>query len=218
MQTNFSPSLINTKFHFTLNQYKSIIIYTIKNELNYELKGTYQNFSAEHGNPFYNTIEFNDANNVFNIKIGKFERRIIVIANEPEYTEEQIELLKINNTYVFYFSENSNKEFMHNVCINPLDPDSVERVGIFIKKFLLSSYNENLKRKFKFPQLLRDYVKYFPQDFLSFDITDYTYKFHSYPKSDLKEDEIKKQIEIDTLFRKKTDMTKTKFSEKFLIL
>lgn len=186
-----------------LRQYaKSLIAYTLKNALEYELKGTYKVFSGEH--LFYNTIEFSETKNEFKIKIGRFEKRIVVIANEPENIPDLIEILKKNNTYVFYFSENPVNEMPQTICINPLEPDSVEKCGIFIKKFLLSIYTENLNRKFKFPQLLRDYVKYIPQSHIYFDISDYTYSFHSYPKSVLKEDDIKKQIETDTLFAKKS--------------
>ena len=196
-----------------LRQYaKSIIVYTLKNALEYELKGTYQEFSGEH--LFYITTELCEANNVFKIKIGKFEKRIIVIANEPENNREQTEFLRKHNTYLFYYSENSVNETLHTISINPLDPDSIERAGVFIKKFLLSSYHENLKRKFKFPQLLRDYVKYIPQIQMNFDTSDYTYTFHSYPKTDFKEDDVKKQIETDTLFSKKSRPDKDIIFEK----
>lgn len=186
-----------------LRQYaKSIIAYTLKDTLDFELKGTYQRFSGEH--LFYDTIEITEDKNVFKIKIGRFEKRIIVIANEPENTREQIEFLKTNNTCLFYYSENPVNETLQTISINPLDPDSIERAGAFIKKFLLSSYNENLKRSYKFPQLLRDYVKYIPHSQVRFNTSDYTFSFHSYPKAELKEDDIRKQIETDTLFSKKS--------------
>ncbi len=187
-----------------LRQYaKSIIAYTLKNTLEYELNGSYHNYTGEHLH--YDKIEFFiDVKNVFTIKIGKFEKKIIVIANELENTQEQIELLRKHNAYVFYFSENSVKETLQTISINPLDTDSIERAGIFIKRFLLSSYTEKLKQKFKFPQLLRDYVKYIPQIQMRFDTSDYTYTFHSYPKSDLKENDVKRLIEADSLFAKKS--------------
>lgn len=192
-----------------LRQYaKSIIAYTIKNVLEYELKGTYQDFSGEH--LFYDTTELSEANNVFKLKIGRFEKRIVVIANEPENTAEQKELLRIHNTYLFYYSENPVNETPRTISINPLDPDSIERTGVFIKKFLLSLYTENLKYSFKFPQLLREYVKYIPQSHVSFNTSDYTFSFHSYPKSELNENDIKKQIESDTLFTKKSRPDKDK--------
>jgi len=186
-----------------LRQYaKSIIVYTLKNALEYELKGTYKDFSGEH--LFYDNIEFSETKNVFTLKIGNIEKRIIVIANEPQNTVEQIEFLKKNNACVFYYSKNFDNESLQSICINPLDPDSVERAGIFIKKFLIHSYSENISRKYKFQQLLRDYVKYIPQSQVSFDSSNYTYNFHSYPKTVLNDDEIKKQIEKDTLFSKKS--------------
>ncbi len=186
-----------------MRQYaKSVVTYLLKNALEYELKGLYQDFSGEH--PFYDKIEISESNKVFNIKIDGFEKRIIVIANEPENTREQIELLRKHNTYLFYYSENSANETLQTISINPLDPDSIERTGAFIKKFLLSSYSENLKRSFKFPQLLRDYVKYIPKSQVSFNTSDYTFSFHTYPKLELKEDDIKKQIETDTLLSKKS--------------
>lgn len=193
-----------------LRQYaKSIIAYTLKNALEYDLKGTYKVFSGEH--LFYDTIELTENKNVFKIKIGRFEKRIIVIANEPDNTKEQIEFLNKNNTVLFYYSENPSNETLQTISINPLDPDSIERAGVFIKKFLLSLYSENLKRSYKFPQLLREFVKYIPQSQVSFNTSDYTFSFHSYSKAELKEDDIRKQIETDTLFAKKSKSDKDNF-------
>lgn len=186
-----------------LRQYaKSIITYTLKDALDYDLKGTYQKFSGEH--LFYDTIEVTEDKNVFKIRIGRFEKRIIVIANVPEKTREQFKLLKKNNTVLFYYSENPGNETLQTISINPLDPDSIERAGAFIKKFLLSSYSEKINRKFEFAHLLKEYVKYIPDSHVSFNTSDYTFSFHSYPKSELKEDDIKKQFESDTLFAKKS--------------
>ena len=47
-------------------------------------------------------------------------------------------------------------------------------------------------------------MKYIPQSEVSLNIFDYTFSFHSYPKSELSENDIKKQIESDTLFTKKS--------------
>lgn len=191
-----------------LRQYaKSIIAYTLKNALEYDLKGTYKVFSGEH--LFYDTIELTENKNVFKIKIGRFEKRIIVIANEPDNTKEQIEFLNKNNTVLFYYSENPSNETLQTISINPLDPDSIERAGVFIKKFLLSLYSEKLKGRSEFPQLLREFVKHIPQ--VSFNISDYTFSFHSYSKAELKEDDIRKQIETDTLFAKKSKSDKDNF-------
>ena len=110
-----------------LRQYaKSIIAYTLKKTLGYNLKGTYQNISGEHLS--YDSISVSEANNIFKIKIGKFEKRIVVIANEPETTREQTEFLRKHNTYLFYYSENPVNNTLHTVSINPLDPDPLERV------------------------------------------------------------------------------------------
>ncbi len=186
-----------------LRQYaKSVITYTLIKTLEYELKGNYKNFTGEH--PIHDKIEFIESNNAFTTKIGRFERKIVIIGNEPHIDDSLLGLLKQNNTCLFYYSEKPDIETLQTIGINPLDPDSVERAGIFIKRFLLSSYTENLKRKFKFPQLLRDYVKYIPQIQMRFDTADYTYTFKSYPKSDLKEDDVKKLIEADSLFAKKS--------------
>lgn len=192
-----------------LRQYaKSIIIYTLKNVFEYELKGTYQAFSGEHLS--YEAIKVSETNGVIKIKIGRFERRIVVIANEPENTKEQTEFLRKHNTYLFYYSENPFNDIPQTISINPLDPDSVERVGIFIKKFLLRIYAENLKQSFEFAHLLKEYVKYIPQNQLSFNTSNYTFSFHSYPKLELNVNDIKKQIETDTLFAKKSRPDKDK--------
>jgi len=182
-----------------MRQYaKSIITYTLINTLEYKLNGSYHEFMGEH--LYYDKIEFIEAKNVFTIKIGKFEKRIIVIANEPQNIIELIELLKKNNACLFYYSENSKNESLQAISINPLDPDSIERAGTFLKMYLLSLYTEKINRKFKFPQLLRDYVQYIPKEYITFDDSDYTYTFHSYPKSNLGEDTIRRQIETYNLF------------------
>ncbi|MBK6978926.1 MAG: hypothetical protein IPH28_19020 [Cytophagaceae bacterium] len=98
------------------------------------MKGTYQRFSGEH--IFYDTIDLTEDKNVFKLRIGRFEKRIIVIATEPENTREQIEFLKKNNTCLFYYSENPVNETLQTISINPLDPDSIERAGAFIKVFI----------------------------------------------------------------------------------
>lgn len=184
-----------------LRQYaKSIIAYTLKNTLEFELNGSYPQFIGEHLH--YDKIEFSETKNTFTIKIGNFERKIIVIANEPDKTNELNEMLVKNNSYIFYYSENSNNQSSRTININPLDPDSVERTGIFIKKFLIQLYSENINRKYSFPQMLRDYVKYIKStpSQVSFEISSYTYTFHSYPNTDLEEDKIKNEIERDALF------------------
>jgi hypothetical protein len=133
-----------------LRQYaKSIITYTLKETLKYELEGTYDKFIARHER--YHEIEFEKkgSKNVFTLKIGSFDRKIIVIANEPKIDDNLRELLKKNNSYLFYFSENPpNENFLsesiHAIYINPLDPNSIERVGIFLKRFLLNLYREKI--------------------------------------------------------------------------
>lgn len=200
-----------------LRQYaKSIITYTLKKTLEYELDGNYKKFTGEH--LFYDIIEFIETNYVFTIKIGMIERKIVVIANEPQIDDALLGLLKQNNTCLFYYSEKPDIETLKTIGINPLDPDSVERAGIFIKRFLLNSYNENLERKFKFPQLLRDYLKYIPLNHINFNISDYKYTFHSFPKSDLKQDEVKKLIEVDSLFVKKSRPDKENILKELSIL
>lgn len=185
-----------------LRQYaKSIITYTLENCLEYELKGSYQKFAGEH--LFYDKIEFSETENTITLKIGNFERRIIVIANEPDCTSELDKMLVKKNSYLFYYSENSNSPSSRIININPLDPDSVERIGVFIKKFLSQLYSENINRKYKFPQILRDYVKYIPSGYINFETSNYTYKFHSYPKSNLTESDVKKQVEDDASLKKR---------------
>ena len=83
----------------------------------FALKGIYENISGEH--LFYDTVVLAEDKNLFKIRIGRFEKRIIVIANEPENTKEQIEFLKKNKTCLFYYSENPINEILQTISINP---------------------------------------------------------------------------------------------------
>jgi len=112
-------------------------------------------------------------------------------------------LLKTHNTYILYYDERKTLDNSRVIHINPLDPDSVERVGVLLRKYILFGYLNNLGKEHKYKQLLKEYIKYIPVEFLEFNISSYYYKFHSYPKTKLSFEEIIRQIENDPIYKSK---------------
>jgi len=182
---------------------KTIITYALKNNLDFKTYGNYSTYEAKH--PKLSNVSFKENNNeVFEMHVGEKRIKIVVIANLPENDTKLLALLKKENIYLFYYDENSIISNERYININPLDPDSVERFGILIRKYLLQGYLNNIKKNFKFKQLLRDYVKYIPTQFIEFDTISYTYKFHSYPKANLYPDDVIAKIEGDSLYKSKS--------------
>lgn len=179
---------------------KSLITYALVNNLEYELKGNYTKFGAEHS--LLCDIEFKETEKgIFELKIGKYQIKIIVLGNSPEQDIKINALLKSHMTFVLYYDEHltvKNSRFIH---ISPLDPDSLERIGALVRQFILLEYSNNIQKEYEFRHLLKEYIKYIPTQFLEFNLAKYTYKFHSFPKTKLSPDEAIKGIENDSLFK-----------------
>lgn len=182
---------------------KSLIVYTLKNNLNFDPKGNYSNFEAEHLQLSEVNFQESDKGTLI-IRIGEKHINLVIVGNLPEFDEKLISLLEGRQTYILYYDENPSINSSRLIPINPLDPDSVERIGIFIRKHLLFTYLENIQKENKFKHLLKEYIKYIPEQFVRFNTTTYTYKFHSYPKSTLSFEEINGRIENDSLYKTKS--------------
>ena len=59
---------------------------------------------------------------------------------------------------ILYYSENIDIVNNHYIPINPLDPDSAERIAAFFRKYIMIEYFKSLNKKYDFRQLLRDYI------------------------------------------------------------
>jgi len=186
---------------------KTLITHALANNLEYELQGNYKNFNGQH--LLYNEVAFKETDNgSLELEIGNHKIKIIVVGNKSNIDKQTLSLLESQHFYIFYYNEQSITENSRLIQINPLDPDSVERVGILVKKYLLAAYLDNIQKQYEFKQLLKEYIKYIPKQFFEFNLNNYTYKFHSYPKRELSIDEIKKRIENDSMFKTKGRLDK----------
>lgn len=177
---------------------KSLLTYILKNNLEYELNGNYKNLSGQHLIlSKVNFIETEKGNLL--LTIGNFQIKFVIIGNEPNFNDSIFSSLKSKNTFVLYFAEQTIVSNSSLIQINPLDPDSIERLGTFVRKFLLMAYLDNIFKVYEFKHLLKDYVKYIPTQFINF--INYSYKFHSYPKIKLSYEEVKIAIEKDSVFK-----------------
>lgn len=181
---------------------KSLISYNLANNLEYELNGNYKYFNGQHS--LLSKVAFKETDKgTFQLKIGNYLINLVVLGNLPEHNIKFRSLLESQRTFILYYDEQLTTENSRFIQINPLDPDSVERVGALVRKYLLLGYLHNIQKEYKFKHLLKEYIKYIPTQFLTFNLSSYTYKFHSYPKTKLSNDEIKKGVENDPVFKTK---------------
>lgn len=183
---------------------KFIITYLLKNYFNYNIKGSYTEFIAEHS--LFDKIVFTEKpQKYFEITIGQKVIIFVVFASEPEYSNELIEILTTNNIYILYYSKKIFQEHFRLIPINPLDPDSVERVGIIIRSYLYLSYIKKLKQGYKFKSILRDYIeKCINLDWVLFDLNNYTYRIQYKPKEVPNNEVIIQKLYNDSNFKKQS--------------
>ena len=180
---------------------KSIITYTLKNNLEFDLNGNYNNFSGQH--LILSKVAFKESDSgTFQLEIGNYKIQIVLVGNLPTVDDNLLLLLKTRNTFLFYYDEHAEINNSRFINLNPLDPDSIERLGTLVRKFLLMAYLDNIFNEYEFKHLLKDYIKYIPTQFIDF--ISYSYKFHSFPKTKLSFEEVKKAIENDSVFKSKS--------------
>jgi RNA polymerase-binding transcription factor DksA len=117
--------------------------------------------------------------------------KFITIANEPT----EINLIA-QDIIVLYFSENSKQINQRIIGINPLDPDSCERIAILIRKYIIINYLNNIRQEYKYAQILKDFIHIFQNEFLQFNEESYTYQFVKSPKTLSEEDVAKSEKDV----------------------
>lgn len=172
----------------------SLIAYTLKNHLGYELKGNYTKGNGNHLQ--YPVVNFSvEENSIIKLEICKKILKIIIIANEPSNITQIAQ-----DTILLYFSESSKQINQRIIGINPLDPDSCERVATIIFKYIIINYLSNLNEKHKYAQILKDFISIFQIEFLQFNENEYSYKFIKYPRRLIEED-IKERLEENSKYK-----------------
>ncbi|OYU82615.1 MAG: hypothetical protein CFE24_14835 [Flavobacterium sp. BFFFF2] len=180
---------------------KSLFTYILKNNLEFELNGNYKKLSGQHLHlSQVNFIETDKG--TFLLSIGNYQIKIVIIGNEPNPEDNLFSSLKSKNTYLLYFAEQIKISNSRLIQINPLDPDSIERLGTLVRKFLLMAYIDSIFHEYEFKHLLKYYIKYIPTQFIEF--KNYSYIFHSFPKTKISFEEVKKGIENDSIFKSKS--------------
>lgn len=181
----------------------ALIVYALTKNLNYEIIGTYDYFRAEHQQLAEIHFRINELG-VFEITIGNQKIKCVVIGNEPFINETIENILEQHNTFLIYHSGGPTYISNRAINIDPLDPDSIERIGSFIRRYLLRVFIDNISKSYEFKHLLKEYIHYLDCYFIKFNIQNYTYKFISYPKTILKYADFHSNIEDDRNFKSKS--------------
>jgi hypothetical protein len=123
-------------------------------------------------------------------------------------TKRRYLTLEAKHTCVLFYGEDKISDNWRIISIDPLDPDSVERIGGLIRRILLLNYIENIFQSFSFKPLLRDFVKHIESRFITFDTQRFTYHFHSYPKIPVPHNDLIKKLELDPGYNSKKRLDK----------
>jgi len=158
---------------------KTLLSYTVSHlnyneNLNYEIAGTYSDWEAV--NARLAPIEFHEKEDkTFVVQIGGYSLRLIVIGNISNIDPQSLP----DRTYLLCFSQSKADESGKMIAIDPMDPDSVERLGAVVNKYLLAEYVVNIQHKYPFPQTLRDFICYIDAPWIHFnnEHNHYTYSF-----------------------------------------
>ena len=173
---------------------ESLFIYVITNafanrELNipsYELIGNVLNWKAIH--PFLPDIIFSkDEDGVMFIKIGsRPTKRIVALGNIPYLDDSLYDTLNNNDDLVILCYDVDNEKKIESeklITVNPMDVDSVERIGKFIRSEMLRDFLHNIDVCIKFNVVIRDYIKYISAPFLRINVETNSISFSEYPYS-----------------------------------
>ena len=172
----------------------ALVVYCLQDYLGYSLLGQYSSFTGKH--TYYPDVSFNiDTNGILNISIGKQTLKLIVIANEPAEASKLAEVLRQQKAYILYFSEQTPVVNDRIIRINPLDPDSCERMASLLKKYIAKDYLAKLNVEYRYVSILRDFISLIPNDYLHFDNIRFTYRFVSLPLKHIVATDIEDSLE-----------------------
>jgi len=138
---------------------KTLFSYTVSHlnyndNLNYYQYGSYSDWKAI--NDRLSPISFKVAEDkTFKVSIGNRNLRFIVTGN----ISNDIHSLPAG-TFLMCYSQDRPKVDDRIVLIDPMDPDSAERLGLVINRYLLSEYVSKIKTEYPYPPALRDFIKY----------------------------------------------------------
>ena len=179
---------------------KVLLAYIMSDILKYKLNGTYSKWSASHF--FYPEASFEETeDNHLLMCLGQNSFNFLVLCNDPkaDLGEES------KDSYILAL--NSSKSTEKQICINPYDADSVERVGKIIRTYIIKNYVFNLRQQFLYPQVLRDYVGCIVAQDVIF-LKDYHYVFKGIPLSHLEKETAVDNILRNQLFNNRSRLDK----------
>lgn len=160
----------------------SLIVYCIQNVApnynQYSIKGSYLHFEANHN--LYTPIDvLMDGNGIIQMNIGSQKIHIVVIGSRNGANSEE---LRIDNTYVIAVTPYTGKSGSHVIEVYPYDLDSIERVGSFLRKYILIEYVNRLYEPFKVSKTVWNFKDDLGTTFLKWNESAHTASFQGYPE------------------------------------
>lgn len=153
---------------------KAMMVYIVKNILNYQIEGTYSKWTAIH--PFYSPISFTETEKkLLCLDISGTKIAFLPICNPASFSDSKLD------KDIFVLSLNCKCSTAHIIGVSPYDADSVERVGKIIKTYLLKAYLSKITEQHEYRQALKDYVSCVSSDDISFQ-SNYFYTFKGIPQ------------------------------------
>lgn len=158
---------------------KSIIIYIFRKYFKYNIIRDVSRKDTWIIEPNHNDIKIElseSKQGIIKLKIDDKIYDIVIIGNDIINKEKELP----KDKYVFIYSKRTIKT-KRTASINILDPDSVERVAIFIREFLLRTMVKKIKSEYKYGPIWKGYenivINYIP--WIKFNVKKQSYKLIS---------------------------------------
>jgi hypothetical protein len=174
---------------------RATIVYTCKT-LEYVLEGDAYHWNAIHA--FYPSINFNEDKGIFLITIGNKDFRFVTIANDPYVSNE---VLNANDLYLLAYNSKSYSSRI--LPINPMDADTIERIGSFIKSEIIRQSVEILRGEHAIPSRVYNFISLINADYIEVN-QQRKYSYVSYPSHFVSYEETRRKLASNQLFLTKS--------------
>lgn len=174
---------------------RAALLYTCK-VLDYSMQGNALAWKASHLS--YPSISFEEKMGVFYLTIGSKAFRFVTIANNPYVQEDELEKADL-----YLLAYNAKVTSPRVIPITPMDADTIERIGIFIKSEVLRQTIAEIQQKYKIPSRLYNFIPLLGVNYIDIH-NDYTYTYKSFPDSSVKEGDVMHKLAANSVYTSKT--------------
>ena len=174
---------------------RAAIVYTCKT-LEYILEGNAYNWSAIHSS--YPPISFKEEKGIIFLTISNRTFRFVTIANDPYVNEN---LLISNDLYLLAYNSNSSSSRV--IPITPMDADTIERIGSFIKSEIIRQSIKIMREEYAIPSKVYNFISLIHAEYIEVS-QQRRYSFISFPTHFVNYEDTRRRLTNNQLFLSKS--------------